>query len=74
MERPPGDTSLIEKSLSARAPWQALAKQPELIAAYRARMRSKAKGKEKIWDEFILTKREKTLKVRHVQDVQGGKK
>ena len=27
-------------------------------------MRSKAKGKEKIWDEFILTKREKTLKVR----------
>ena len=36
-------------------------------------MRSKAKGKEKIWDEFILTKREKTLKVR-MQDVQGGKK
>ena len=56
---------------AARA--EALAKQPELIAAYRARMRSKAKGLDKTWDDFVLTKSEKTLKIR-MQDQQGGKK
>ena len=74
VERPPkGHKFDREKPLREARRAEALAKQPELIAAYRARMRSKAKGKEKIWDEFILTKREKTLKVR-MQDVQGGKK
>lgn len=51
---------------------EALAKQPELIAAYRARQRSKAKGLDKVWDDFILTKSERTLKLR--MEEQGGKK
>jgi hypothetical protein len=36
-------------------------------------MRSKAKGLDKTWDDFVLTKSEKTLKIR-MQDQQGGKK
>lgn len=52
---------------------EALAKQPELIAAHRARMKTKAKGLDKVWDDFILTKSERTLKLR-AQDEQGGRK
>lgn len=52
---------------------EALARQPELIAAYRARLKSKAKGLDKVWDDFILTKSERTLKIR-AQDEQGGRK
>lgn len=62
-----------EKPAREAARAEALAKQPELIAAYRARMRSKAKGLDKTWDDFVLTKSEKTLKIR-MQDQQGGKK
>ena len=51
---------------------EALAKQPELVAGYRARQRSKAKGLDKVWDDFILTKSERTLKLR--TEEQGGKK
>ena len=51
----------------------ALAKQPELIAGYKERLKSKAKGLDAVWDTFALTKREKVLKIR-MQDVQGGSK
>lgn len=49
---------------------EALKKQPELIAAYKARLKSKAKGADKVWDDFSLTKKEMTLKIR-MQDVTG---
>lgn len=49
---------------------EALKKQPELIAAYKARLKSKAKGVDKVWDDFSLTKKEMTLKIR-MQDVTG---
>jgi len=49
---------------------EALKKQPELIAAYKARLKSKAKGADKVWDDFSLTKKELTLKIR-MQDVTG---
>jgi len=52
---------------------EALRKQPEIVAAFRARMKSKAKGLDKVWDDFILTKKERTLKIR-MQDAQGGTK
>ena len=57
----------------AKMPAAAMAKQPEIVAAFRARQKTKAKGLEKVWDDFVLTKRERTLKIR-LQDMAGGGK
>ena len=70
---PKGHKHDREKPLREAKIAAAMAKQPEIVAAFRARQKTKAKGLEKVWDDFVLTKRERTLKIR-LQDVAGGGK